>query len=856
MNRFAQVLLAITFAFVASTVSYGAGYKPSQMSSTWTSFVPDNEDRAFVYGVSAIVEHDESLWIGTENHGLWRYRDGVFEDLSSHLHARHVRAILKGNDDSLWFCYDKWGGHGSGDPNDKEGVARYRKGEWQQYDMPDLIPGFAISLNKVFKTKDSALWFITMGRLIKFKDGKWTLIPNIVGPNHFLEAADGTVWVTGEGGEHIWKSNKEDQFLPVAGGNGVSFQYPNSLVQAASGTIWIGDYGLTTYENGKFGRIEAKPTFDDNRIWPQFASNDGTLYVTKSFGGLFPYRDGKWIVGENTDWKFSGPVLETHDGKIWYGLGGREQGLANFDGANWYRFVDIAPNVVPNVESLHEGSDGTIWAGIKTGYIARYSMGEWRVIPRKPPNTMNELSESVTTWCNVSDDSLWVGMKNGELRRFASSKANLRLRKENNVASLALTINRGHKDATKWSVKYGFSASAKTPPSEFFQAQFGASGEIPLALPISSQKSYLHAFAVDVDGTTVELSDESRIGAIVASEGLNDVVDIPVPEGLILNIDGLAITDERVQFRGATENFLQSAYQNLSDGFHEAQLKVQSEKLRLIIYKEKQKLKIFRPFKRSLAIIIAISNYPNSSGYRALPQAETQARKLENYLRQQDFEIVSLPGPRATRSNIIDAITKAKVGPDDRLLIYFGGHGDARNVMQDYIGYIVPFDVEKSNIEKTGIALSDIIEKFTKSLQARQVMYVFDSCQSGFAIKRGEIDKNALRQVKAYEDIKYYAQRGRMILTAGAKGEAAIDVNGGIFTQAFLNGIQGHADREVGDNNGIVDFYELFAYVHREVTNAASNRGFLQHPDFSTSGGVGRFYFVTDRSLLPSPQRK
>jgi len=128
-------------------------------------------------------------------------------------------------------------------------------------------------------------------------------------------------------------------------------------------------------------------------------------------------------------------------------------------------------------------------------------------------------------------------------------------------------------------------------------------------------------------------------------------------------------------------------------------------------------------------------------------------------------------------------------------------------------------------------------------------MYVLDSCASGLALKRGDIDSNALRQVKAYEDIKYYAQNGRMILTAGSQGEAAIDVNGGIFTHAFIDGIRGSADREVGDNNGVVDFYELFAYVHREVTNEASKRGFLQHPDFSTGGGMGRFFFITDRSL-------
>lgn len=266
----------------------------------------------------------------------------------------------------------------------------------------------------------------------------------------------------------------------------------------------------------------------------------------------------------------------------------------------------------------------------------------------------------------------------------------------------------------------------------------------------------------------------------------------------------------------------------------------------MTIWKDKQTLKVFRPFNRNVAIIAAVSTYGTGSGYKTLPAAETQAKQLADALHERDFETVLLLGPDATKAKISNALATANVGPDDRLLFYFGGHGDVREKNGDDVGYIVPFDAKNTRLEGTGIALADIVDS---KLQARQVMYVFDSCASGLALKRGEIDRNALPRVKAYEDIKYYAQNGRMVLTAGAQGEAAIDVNGGIFTRAFIDGIRGAADREVGDNNGVVDFYELFAYLHREVASQASQKGYLQHPDFSTSGGMGRFFFVTDRSL-------
>jgi ligand-binding sensor domain-containing protein len=820
-----------------------------QLSETWTSFVLDDGDKVFDNGITDIVEYDGSLWIGTDGRGLWRYRDEIFEDISSHIHSSNVRAILKGGDGALWICYDGLGDHDGGNPRDKEGVARYQDGNWQQFDMPNFFPGYAVKLKIVFSTKDGALWFFSNGHLLRFKNGLWSVVSGVETPRAFLEAHDGSIWITGEGGDHIWRSLNGDAFEPIKPNNGVKFEYPNNLVETPDGTIWIGDYGLTYFRNGQFGRIEAtKPLFADNRIWPEFAAHDGTLYVASAFNGLYTYRDGEWVTGEHTSWGYADVALEAQDGSIWYAVGGvtnPQLGVARYAAGAWIRSTDIVPNVVSDIGSLHEGADGSIWAGIKTGYIARFSGGAWHTIPGKPPRSYADSSESVSSWCNASDGSMWIGMKKGELRRFSASRAGLKATVTGNIATLALTVNRGRTNQSSWSIEYGFSASAETPPSESFVAPFGSQGELSLPLPPASQRSFLHAFAFDPDGTIILLADGTALGSLMVSAGSN-IPDLPVPAGVLTEIDGQALSEGPVQFRGDKEDPGSSIYQGLTDGFHSAQVELQNSTIRLTLWKDKQVLKVFQPFGRSVAVVVAVSTYGVGSGYPALPAAERQAKQLADALRGMGFETIVLSGPDATKDKIRRAIADTNLGPDDRLLFYFGGHGDARTKDGDDVGYIVPFDAKKVNLEGTGLPLAAIINSQSR---ARQVIYVFDSCASGLALKRGDIDKNQLRRVKAYQDIRYYAQNGRMVLTAGALGEAAIDVNGGIFTRALIDGIRGAADREVGDNNGVVDFYELFAYLHREVTNEASNKGFLQHPDFSTSGGVGRFFFVTDRSL-------
>jgi carboxypeptidase family protein len=512
-------------------LSPAAGFRQTRISETWTRFVPDSDEKAFVYGISDIVEYESALWIGTESNGLWRYRGGRFEDMTRNIHAANVRAIFKGNDGALWFAYDPWGGHDSGSAKEREGLARYYRGNWQQFDIPeDLIPGKAISLKNVFATHRGEFFVLTAG-LIRFTDGKWTLVSDVPSPSDFLEASDGTIWITEYDGR-LWKSDAGGKLQPVTGGNGVTLTSVRTLAETPDGTIWLSDkeVGLTSFKNGKFRPIESKGVLD-----PDFVTQDGTLFVGNSFGDLALYRDGKWLDRSGIEhWYFSGPVLETKDKVVWYGLGVGchrveeststpecEKGLAYYAHGVWRRFLEVATNVVTRVSSLHEGADGSIWASIDndsgrcggncSGLITRYSRGDWHTI-RTPRGTT-----LVNAWCNASDGSLWLGTTNGELLRFSPSNATLTLNRTGQ-ASLSLLVNKGYTDLSAWLLKFGFSGSADSVPSTWFQTPLGKTGKIALPFPVNQKRTFLHAFAVDPDGTAVDLSYAGRRGSILISD--------------------------------------------------------------------------------------------------------------------------------------------------------------------------------------------------------------------------------------------------------------------------------------------------------------------------------------------------
>ena len=165
-------------------------------------------------------------------------------------------------------------------------------------------------------------------------------------------------------------------------------------------------------------------------------------------------------------------------------------------------------------------------------------------------------------------------------------------------------------------------------------------------------------------------------------------LDLPELKGLDLSkatvrLDGAPMAVAQIITRGGdgTLTLKPSAdtLQKLRDGFHSITVSngLPNVMRQIGFYKEQLTLKLFRPYRRSYALVVAVGDYPAGSGFSKLTSAVPQGRKLEAALRSQGFEILpSLYDRDATRSRIETAIRSAPAGPEDRLFIYFGGHGD------------------------------------------------------------------------------------------------------------------------------------------------------------------------------------
>jgi hypothetical protein len=94
---------------------------------------------------------------------------------------------------------------------------------------------------------------------------------------------------------------------------------------------------------------------------------------------------------------------------------------------------------------------------------------------------------------------------------------------------------------------------------------------------------------------------------------------------------------------------------------------------------------------------------------------------------------------------------------------------------------------------------------------------------------------------KALADIEALtSEPGRTILTAGTGGEDALDISAGIFTAALIDGIRGKADF---DRNGVVAYFELFAYVRGRV-NAEARQWVRKQQPADYQLGNGRWVFI------------
>jgi len=151
---------------------------------------------------------------------------------------------------------------------------------------------------------------------------------------------------------------------------------------------------------------------------------------------------------------------------------------------------------------------------------------------------------------------------------------------------------------------------------------------------------------------------------------------------------------------------------------------------------------------------------------------------------------------------------------DDRVLIYFAGHGF---VFQGK-GYLAPYDISLKNIAGTGYPMDSLGMVVGSRIKAKNKVLLTDACHSG-AITPGAQNENLSSSL-------LNIHKSLFSLTASRDREQSFespDWGGGhgIFTYYVVKGLEREADE---NTDGIVTADELAEYVRRNVREATNAR--------------------------------
>jgi len=241
-------------------------------------------------------------------------------------------------------------------------------------------------------------------------------------------------------------------------------------------------------------------------------------------------------------------------------------------------------------------------------------------------------------------------------------------------------------------------------------------------------------------------------------------------------------------------------------------------------------------YQRSWAVVIGIDRYQH---WPHLQAAVADAKAVAQRLKEMGFEPVTyLADGEATRDRILTEIgtrLSRDTGPNDRVIIYFAGHGYTEELPNgDQVGYLIPADCPQSNFFTYAISMQQIRETFSR-MRAKHIYYVIDACFSGYGFTRGG---GMAPGARGYLQV-VTEKRAVQMITAGRKGDMAHEEKGhGIFTLYLLRGLKGEADL---NSDGLVTASELGAYVQPNVYQASGQR---QLPQYGRLEGEGEVVFL------------
>ena len=305
---------------------------------------PGGERLRSAHGFTLLGTSDGSLWIGTTEAGLWRWKN---QQLTQYLSGvlSEVNSMVEGEHGSIWVALDELQNHSGG-------VCEVGLGKTHCYGVSDGIPYNCCS----------------------------SVVRDIAG----------YLWITGNFEAIKWKAPSSSRAMfklrhPILHANNL-----DSIAVASDDSAWIGDYmpgngrGLQHLSHGTWSPVKTAD-WDSSSIGVAALLLDRhqVLWVGTSSHGLYTVRNG--IVdhygsedGLSGDYVFK--LLEDREGNIWAAT---TNGIDCFKDLAVTTFSSREGLSTTEVDTVLASRDGTVWAGgvrgldaIREGKIASLRSGK------------------------------------------------------------------------------------------------------------------------------------------------------------------------------------------------------------------------------------------------------------------------------------------------------------------------------------------------------------------------------------------------------------------------------------------------------------------------------------------------
>jgi len=250
---------------------------------------------------------------------------------------------------------------------------------------------------------------------------------------------------------------------------------------------------------------------------------------------------------------------------------------------------------------------------------------------------------------------------------------------------------------------------------------------------------------------------------------------------------------------------------------------------------------IYNPeYSNSRALVIGINKYIFCSPLNyATNDAEAIVKVLEERFGFPKKNITLLLDKKATQKSIrksfIRYTNEKIIRPDDRILVFFAGHGSTLKGSRGEVGFLIPVD---GKLEEIGTLIR--WDEFTRNadlIPAKHIFFLMDACYGGLSLVRQP-------EFGSMRFLKDMLQRiSRQVLTAGKADEVVADGSGvrpghSIFTAHLLNALEG----EASTSDGIISASGVMAYVYDRVGRDQYSH---QTPHYGFIDGDGDFIFDT-----------